>query len=133
MIEATSLIVPAGPLHPDLFPGDADLAGTISGFLDIAYESPEVLALSQEGDQDAAAYNYAMWKAYEAIFNRMSGTPLSTSLIDEGSVGYSNEQIRNFKFLMEKYEDLYQTTIIPALSVRVANAPSGSVTNRFRF
>lgn len=105
MIAGADLLSPSGPLDTSLFPGEASnvLDARVQGYIDDAYNDPRVIAQNDATRKDNLARNYALWRAFEVVYLRMTTHPVALSVTEKGSHGYSNEQIRNVRQLMDKY------------------------------
>ncbi len=105
MIAGADLLSPSGPLDTSLFPGEASnvVEVRIQKYLDEAYNDPRVVIQLDAGRKDNLARNYALWRAFDAVYLRMTSQPIALAITDKGSHGFSNEQIRNMKQLADKY------------------------------
>jgi hypothetical protein len=96
-VDGTQLISPVGEIDPSLFPSDGEneLPERLDAYLLEA--EGKVTGVSDEGKKA-----WAYYRAYRAIYIRLSSTP-SARFDDQGEVRYSDKQIENFNTLAEKY------------------------------
>ena len=136
---AADLIEPKGELSRGLFPEDKseeEFENRLQSYLNIGYS-----LLTQAGITDVAenatkrntgAEAYAYFRAYNAIVTRLSATPISAALNDQGSRTYSNEQISRFQGKLDEwYADWI--AIIPDLSPPPTVVHSGPTNTIIRY
>lgn len=105
------LLEPIGDLVPELFPGkdSAAINALLDAFIaDGVARTPTTLS---SGSQDLAVTAWSYGRAYRNVLSRMSRTPASFSLTNEGSQTVLGEQIRTFKDLAKRWESEFDTII----------------------
>jgi hypothetical protein len=128
-VQPTDLLEPTGDLVPDLFPGkDADaVAALLAAYIaDGTSRVPSTLA---PADQDRAVTAWAYARAYRNVLARLSRTPATVSLANEGSTTMLGEQLRTFKQLAARYDAEY--TLIVGDAPSPEDTPSASATNSY--
>lgn len=96
-VDGTDLISPAGEIDPSLFPddGENELPERLDAYL-LEAEG------KKSGVSDEGKKAWAYFRAFRAIFIRLSSTP-SATFDDQGNVKYSDKQIENFNTIAEKH------------------------------
>lgn len=111
-VTPADLLEPTGELSPADFPGylSGALTDLMQGFITDATArlSGKVLTDAQR-DQAITAWAYA--RGNRMILRRLSRTPASFSLANEGSQTILGEQIRTFKSEAKRWEDLFNGII----------------------
>lgn len=104
-VIAEDLLEPNGPLNAKLFPGEQSnvLALRLAGYLTRAGNDPRVVAEPDATKQDPMTRALALYYAFTDVYVRMSAEPLTLSVTEKGSHGYSAEQIRNMRGLADRY------------------------------
>jgi hypothetical protein len=123
-VTPDSLMAPAGPVSPTLFPGvgDNELRESLSVYISTAQAHPAVVAAP--GDRvDGMTRNYALYLAFQDVYIRMNTQPLTLTVADKGAHGYGIEQIRNIRDLMNKYLADFEALIIPVGTIRPGLTP----------
>lgn len=126
MKTAADLIEPKGQLSKGLFPEDTTeqaFEDRLQSYLNIAYSLLTQAGVVSLAERDTAALAYAYHRAYKAIHQRLSSTPISVSLTDQGARTYSRDQIATFGNLASDYWTEWEA-FIPDLTPPPAIPPS---------
>lgn len=94
MASTDDLLFPVGLLDPALlWPGVS--SATVSEYLDafLAAGTAKV-ATWEAGQQDAGAIAWAEYRALDSVLRRVVNEPLTVAFADEGSAGYTSDQLR---------------------------------------
>ena len=78
---------------------DAAFDARLQTYIDEAVAKQEVIDLATQAEKDSATKSWAYYRAFDAQFIRMSSTPSSVNLNDQGGHAYLVTQIENFKDL----------------------------------
>lgn len=110
-LSPTDLLEPIGDLSPELFPGkdDAAIDTQLQAYLTDGYSRVPVTVLGAEVDRAAAAWAYM--RAYQNVLIRLSRTPATVSIANEGSQTVLGEQIRTFAKLATKWESEFNDIV----------------------
>lgn len=102
---AADLLSPIGPLDSSLFPGEQSnvLTGRLNQYLANGYGDARVAAQTDVQRKDSLARAWALHQAFQDVYIRMSGAPLSVTVTEKGGHAYGAEQIKNMKALSDKY------------------------------
>ena len=122
-VSGMDLVAPSGEIDKSLFPSDSEmeLMERLESYLTEA-EGKKI------GVSDAGKKAWAYYRAFRAVFIRLSSTP-SARFDDQGDLKYSDAQINNFNNLAEKY--LAEWEMIITAEVETGFGPTGSVKNKF--
>lgn len=93
-ITAEDLIQPTGELEPAWFPADDEAA--FEERLG-AYIAEGAEASAEAEDTDAATRAFAYWRAYEAVYLRLSGSPASVGIVGHLNRQYTQAQVQAFR------------------------------------
>lgn len=114
-------VVGGGKLEPGLmFPDETTVVfdARLQKYIDEAVAKAAVAGLPTQAAKDAATKQWAYHRAFEAQFIRLSSTPASVTLNDQGAASFLQQQIQNFKDLavdaLDQFEEL---TPAPAESI----------------
>lgn len=133
------LLDPVGELEPTVLWKGATLAQVkkrLQGYLDDGYGKADVQALEAAADQDAAAVQWAYYRAYAAVYRQMVRRPSTIDVTNEGSSGTLLTQITLMGQLADQALAAYEAIIAEATApeiVEVRADPRGSVTVPLRF
>lgn len=111
MLTPDTLLEPTGDLAPELFPGkDAAAIDTLlQAYLTDGYSRVPTTVDSVTMDRAAMAWAYA--RAYRNVLMRLSRTPATVNITNEGSTQLLSEQIRTFAKLATRWEADYNSII----------------------
>jgi hypothetical protein len=126
MKTAADLIEPKGELSKGLFPEDETdqvFEDRLQSYLNSAYALLTQAAIADLALRDKGAIAYAYYRAYDAIYRRLSITPISVSLTDQGARTYSRDQIATFRNLALDWLAEWEE-IVPNLTPPPATAPT---------
>lgn len=100
-----------GELAPQMFPGKtpADLNTLLQAFLDDGYGRIPTTIVGDAADRAARSWAYA--RANRNVASRLSRTPASVTLTNEGATTMLGEQIRTFKEAAKAYENDFNEQI----------------------
>jgi hypothetical protein len=85
----------------------------VQSYLDKAYGLEAVAAFqSDETRQNNLAMAYALYLVFDFVAMRMSAEPLTVSVTEKGSHGYSAEQIRQMSDRAQKYLSDYRAMLV---------------------
>lgn len=120
-----------GELSPDMFPGKTpvQLATLLQAFLDDGYS--RVPASLTDDAKDRAARVWAYARANRNVAARLSRTPASITLTNEGATQMLGEQIRTFKEAAHAYENDFNEQIAAAPAPE--DSPSAAALNGYVF
>lgn len=129
MIQASTLLYPAGRIHPDLFPNRvSELESDVSQWLTEAYLKPVVSVLATDEAQDAAATLWAYYRAFDSACIALAANPASAQENDQGASRYDKDQRETVCGLAAKaLADFNDLTVLPA----VVSAGSRTVRHSF--
>jgi hypothetical protein len=116
-IAAASLLSPAGPITPTLFPGEDSLALTarLSGYLTAAYDDARVAPLTPDTTKDKGARALALSTAFTDVYIRMNAEANAVNVTEKGSTTYTDKQRENIKALADGYlAELDDLIVVPA-------------------
>lgn len=104
-ITTASLLEPEGPITFKLFPGEQSnvLTVRLQGYIDRALLDSRVVAQPDPTKVDPMTRALALYYAFTDVYVRMSAEPMTLSVTEKGSHGYSAEQIRNMRGLADRY------------------------------
>lgn len=116
-LEPTQLIAPEGEIEPAMFPTDTaeQLAHRVQAYITAGTEKASADGVDA-GDLDDAARAWAYYRAFRAVFVRLSATPSSITLNDQGGTARLLTQIVHFDKLAADYLTEY-TGLVPAAAV----------------
>jgi len=107
-LAPTGFISPLGDLTTSLFPNEDRnaLSVRVSAYLEAAPDDARVQAIiaADATKTDAATRAYVYWRAYRAVVQRMNTEPLTVSVTEKGSHGYSAAQIGAMQQLADGYD-----------------------------
>lgn len=110
MLDSATLLQPAGPIDPKLFPGEGRkaLGIRLEAYVDRAYLEPRVADMDVDTEdnvalQDRAARAYALYLAFMDVYTRMLTEPVTVAIAEKGSHGYTMAQINAMKALADGY------------------------------
>jgi hypothetical protein len=132
-ITSADLLAPLGDIEPSFFPSDdpAALDARLNAYIADG-EAQAAAAQVPEVNTDAAVEAWAYYRAYKAIWLRLSEAPSSLSMIDQGSRSRTDQQREAFHQLWEQYLTLWNgLTPAPSPSIEAARAPGGVAYNRY--
>lgn len=131
-ITPADLTAPLGDIEPSFFPNDD--AGALTTRLQ-TYITDGTARANGAGvsaaQLDAAVKAWSYYRAYRAIWLRLSEAPGSVSLTDQGSKARTDQQREAFKVMSDEALALYNEFLPnpgPGAGVRVA---AGAVRTRF--
>jgi hypothetical protein len=126
-----NLLEPTGDLAPELFPGkdSAWIDTLLAAYLADGYARTPATVVGDDRDRAAAAWAYA--RAYRHVLARLSRTPATVEISNEGSTTMLSEQIRTFARLATRYESEYNGIIGEAPTPD--DTPSAAATNSYVF
>jgi hypothetical protein len=129
---AEDFLAPKGNIVPAMFPSDSSIV--MEERVDEYISAAEVEASALTGaDLNRAVYHYVYWKAYSAAFVRMSATPTTNILADQGTIGFTQGQINSFRDLAKEHEQLFNNAVAEVNS-SIAVAPvTRSISNTFTY
>lgn len=112
-VTPAALISPTGELDPAiLFPGESTSVFTARLTAYLAQGATEAAGLSGAA-LDAAVTNWAYYRAYDAVAQRLAAEPVSQSLSDQGSVTYGGNQARTFRALADAKLAAFTAAVAP--------------------
>lgn len=132
---AADLLQPLGMLTPGLFPqfDDADDLDTFfETLLADGYEradDADVTGADQQDKRDRIAIAFAYYRAYDAIWQRMSSTPATAHIEGEASRTFLASQIATFETLKNDWFVAYEGLLpiaVTSSNARIKNT-SGSL------
>lgn len=129
MITATDLLEPSGDVVLDLFPGRTpdQLQALLTAYLTDGYaRCPATLT---DADKDRAATAWAYARVNRNVLARLSRTPASFTVDNEGSSTMLAEQIRTFKDAAVRWETDFDT--ITAATPTPDETPTSAAVNRY--
>lgn len=131
MLEPTQLIAPEGEIEPAMFPGDSPtaLADRVQAYITAGTDKATADGVAA-GDLDAAARAWAYYRAFRAVFVRLSASPSSVSLANQGGSSRTTSQISEFAALAEGWRTDYLALVPEAPPPRTV-PQSAPVKNRF--
>lgn len=138
-VTGADLLEPQGPIASSFFPeedGDAAVTARLDSYLTDGYARVQDWTLDNPDaivDADEASEAWALHRAYNAVYLRMSSNPANASVGDQGSRSYLVDQIRAFQVKAAEYLEQYRATLEAGLPVDESSrvvAP-GYVKNRF--
>lgn len=99
------LRTPAGPITQKLFPGTnkSALNAILAGYIVRAQADSRVMNEPDDAKKDPIARAMALHYAFTDVVVRMSAEPLTMTIAEKGSHGYSTEQIRNMRALADQF------------------------------
>lgn len=132
MLTPDQLLEPIGDIAPELFPGKdaAALDTMLQAYLTDGYARiPATVVDTVVRDRAAMAWSYA--RAYRNVLMRLSRTPATVSIANEGSQTILGEQIRTFAKLATRWELDYDAIIGDAPTPD--DTPSAAAINSYVF
>lgn len=128
------LLKPKGHLAPALFPGVPvnRLKVEVQEYIDQGQAKVDADSVSG-ANADAAVRAWAYHLAFEAAFVAANARPLTVSITEKGSHGYSAAQIANLKALSEKWEGRYDALLPAPLARAPRVGGGGAVTTDIRW
>jgi hypothetical protein len=140
MLTPAALIDPVGPLETRLFPGEdaITLTARVQAYLDAGYADSRIVAIGDDTPADAAlqdqmARAYALWRAYDAVYQRMLSEPLTVNVAEKGGHGYSTAQIDGMQARAEQYLAELNALIPVPISTTTIYPGTTSVPTLFRW
>lgn len=129
MITASDLLEPNGDVVLELFPGrTADTVNTLlTNYIADGYARCK--STMPQADQDRAAFAWANARVNRNVLSRLSRTPASVSLTNEGSTTMLGEQIRTFARAADKWEAEFDA--IAATAPSPDDTPTSAALNRY--
>lgn len=105
MLTALDVIAPNGPVDGGLYPETASNVFTarVQGYMDKAYADERIAAQTDAVRRDNLARAYTLATVYDDVVSRMSTQPLTVTITDKGSSGFSAEQIKSVRDIAAKY------------------------------
>lgn len=131
-VVPADLIAPAGDIESSFFPNDDSSALTVrlQGYIDDgAARAGTANVVAGEVDRAVTAWSY--YRAYRAIWLRLSEAPSSVSLTDQGSRARTDQQREAFKLMADQAFATWNEFLPnpgPGPGVRIA---AGAVPTRF--
>ncbi|HEY7234904.1 MAG TPA: hypothetical protein VH539_12190 [Gemmatimonadaceae bacterium] len=132
-ITPADLLAPVGEIEPSFFPSDDDatLEARLQAYIDDGEAQAANAAVPDEGT-DQAVEAWAYYRAYKAIWLRLSEAPSSLSFTDQGSRSRTDQQREAFHQLWQNYLAIYNgLTPAPAPQQATTRAPGGVAMNRY--
>lgn len=125
-LAAADLLQPTGRVASSFFPDEdaVALALRLDAYLAEAYADPRVTALESE-DQDAPARQWAYYRAFEAVGDRLNLEAATVSLDDQGARTRLSDQIKYW----ERQRDAALASFLslaPELVISTSPARQGS-------
>lgn len=141
-VTAVQLREPQGPVAPSFFPGEsaADLDVRLVAYITDgeaqvdAFAAASGLTVGTE-DRDAAVRNWALYRAYDAVANRLATSPLSVGLSDQGDRRYDKEQISILRRRAEEYRITFSSNLdrLRELNMRYVPITTRSTPTRYEW
>lgn len=127
-LAAADLLQPDGRVASSFFPDDdaTALADRLDTYLTAAYADPRVVALTTDAEQDAAARQWAYYRAFEAVADRVFGEAASIELSDQGARQRLISQMEYWKGERDAALNTFDA-LAPTLVVSTTPARQGSV------
>lgn len=109
-LKASQFMEPAGELREDMFPGTENVESShVNTWLS---QAEEEVATSEEDLSDAekrqAKKAYVYYRAYHAVWLRLTTTPREADVEEDGSLRYSDAQVARFKELSDQHEATFE-------------------------
>lgn len=117
MLTVEQLIAPAGEIERAMFPDDDgdQLKARVTIWLN---EATSRVAAVAAAEVDNATRAYVNFRAFRAVYLRLSALPTSVSITDEGSHGYTADQAVRFgKLADEAYAEFI--ALVPSAAATV--------------
>ena len=124
-VTSNDLLSPAGELEPAvLWPGEAssDTTARLTGYIEDGVA--KAASVSDATANDTAVKTWAYYRAYLAVYLRLTATPSTVALNDQGSASMLVTQIQNFRDLSDAKltefnrllpaDEVTATTVAPA-------------------
>lgn len=129
-LTPNDLLEPIGDLAPELFPGKdaAALDTMLSAYLADGY-SRIPTTIVDTVSLDSAARAWAYGRAYRNVLRRLSRTPATVSIANEGSTTILQKQIDTFDKEAQRWEAEYTSIIGDAPAPD--DTPSAAATNQY--
>lgn len=111
-LSAGDFTEPEGELRPEMFPGVTDLKAT-DGYLDTWLSeantkvSGSTASLSAEEEEDAKKA-WVYYRAYHQVWLRLTTNPRQEDLNEDGSLRYSDEQVKALEELAATYKEIFE-------------------------
>jgi len=111
-LSAGDFTEPEGELRPEMFPGVSDLEAT-DGYLDtwLGEANTKVSAsnasLSSDEKEDAKKA-WVYYRAYHQVWLRLTTNPRQEDLNEDGSLRYSEEQVKAFEELAATHKETFE-------------------------
>lgn len=125
-VAPAELIQPDGELEAAWFPGEDEqtLEKRLETYL------AEGAALSEEAtDPDAATKAFGYWRAYEAVYLRLSGSPASVGVVGHMNRQYTQEQLRAFRAKAAEWRATFEGHVHGASESSGGNPPASRQTS----
>ena len=127
-VKPSDLMEPRGLVTPDMFPEDSKDDNKLSERLAVYIQEGES---NQSGTPlDTATKAWAYYRAFLAVYNRMSALPQSVSANEEGGHMFVQVQAERFKTMSEEYYAIWTNLIDDEVPIH-SSAPFGSVKTVF--
>lgn len=129
-LTPNDLLEPIGDLAPELFPGkDAAAIDTmLSAYLADGYARIPT-TIVDTASRDGAALAWAYGRAYRNVLRRLSRTPATVSIANEGTTTMLQKQIETFAKEAQRWEAEYTSIIGDAPAPD--DTPSAAATNQY--
>lgn len=126
-VTAADLIDPTGRILPSLFPGDDSTALTarVNGYLDQALSQSGVSDLAT-AEQDAAVTQWAYWRAFDAVCNRLNADAARVDFDGQGGRQMLAEQFRHWAAQRDEARASYDAILSAAAVVDASEIPAGA-------
>jgi hypothetical protein len=134
-VEPADLIDPKGDVDPTMFPKDdgAQLLLRMKGYLDRAIVLITAAGVTDVTIGDPAARAYAYYLANDAVYRRLSASPLALNMTDQGSRSRSQAQIDSFRDAALRYLAEF-TGLVPESPATLTDlSPPGSMAVRNQY
>lgn len=130
-VVPADLRAPKGEIEPAFFPkeDEAALDARLSAYIEAATAALPAGLAAETADAGVTAYAY--YRAFRAVWLRLSAAPSSMSFNDQGSRSFTASQIDNFRAASESYLEAWNA-ILGTVAV-VTSLPAGSQTTPIEF
>jgi hypothetical protein len=124
-----------GELLLGMFPGKTrgQVLVLLEGYLTKGYAGAATVPLTEEEDQDTAAFAYGNWQAYERRLSELAGTgSAQKTLAGQFSVGTTGDQFKELRLKADRWRAIYEGLVPPTDAAQVSTAPPPSRTTTIR-
>lgn len=137
-VVVAEFLAPRGPIDAALlFPmeGQPAIDARFNAYIAAGTAEAAKLTTATADQRERITRLYVVWRAYDAVTDRMSATPSTFTAADEGSVSFSSAQLKTFAAKRDSALDAYNGAVseLGADVVVSAQRPSVTIPTIFRF